>query len=173
VLLVAGVARSAERHRAWRDEATFVARIVADSPRSWRAQRAHGQLLFESGNRDQEAVHAYRRAIALAPASHVWRVRNDLARRFWEIGANELAVVELRASLSEGPGQRETSYYLIVGYMTVGAYADAIREADSAMARGHSSAVFGELRALADAARRVGAPPGSLGIRVGTGKPPW
>jgi hypothetical protein len=57
--------------------------------------------------------------------------------------------------------------------VTVGAYAEAIREADAAVARGASPAVFGELRAVAAAALRAGAPPGSLGIRTGTGRPPW
>jgi hypothetical protein len=115
---------------------------------------------------------AYQRAVAFVPPAHVWRVRNDLARRFWEVGANDLALEQLRASLAEAPDKKETRYYLILAYLTLGAYAEAAREADSALARGFSPEVFGELRAVAEAAMRAGAPPGSLTIRMRAGSQP-
>jgi protein O-mannosyl-transferase len=173
VLVIAGAARSAERERTWRSESAFVTQSARDAPDSWRTERAYGQLLFTAGDRDA-ALAAYQRAIALVPPAHAWRVRNDLARRFWEAGANELAVEQLRVSLLETPDTPETRYYLILAYLTVGAYADARREADAALAQGLSSRIFGELRAVADRAEQVGAPPGSLRIRVGSGtRPPW
>jgi hypothetical protein len=173
VLLVAGVARSAERHPIWRNGATYVARSVRDAPRSWRLQRDYGQALFASGGRTQ-ALAAYQRAIALVPRAHAWRVRNDLARRLWEIGANDQAVDQLRVSLAESPDQGETRYYLVLGYLVLGAYAEADREAAAALARGLSPQVFGQLRAVADRAMRDGVPPGSLQIQMGTGgRPPW
>ena len=173
VLVIVGVARSAERQRDWRDEATFETASARDSPRSWRTQWAYGQLLFTVGDRDQ-GLRAYQRALALVPPAHAWRVRNDLARRFWELGANDRPLEQLQASLAETPDKAETRYYPILAYLTVGAYADARREADAALARGLSPKTFGELRAVADRAIQVGAPPGSLRIRVGSGAhPPW
>jgi hypothetical protein len=173
VLVIVGVGRSAERQRDWRNEATFETASARDSPRSWRTQRAYGQLLFTVGDRDQ-GLRAYQRALALVPPAHAWRVRNDLARRFWEVGANDRALEQLQASLVETPDKAETRYYLTLAYLTVGAYADARREADAALALGLSPKTFGELRAVADRAIQAGAPPGSLRIRVGSGThPPW
>jgi hypothetical protein len=173
VLVIVGVARSAERQRNWRNEARFETASARDSPRSWRTQRVYGQLRFTVGDRDQ-GLRAYQRALALVPPAHAWRVRNDLARRFWELGANDRALEQLQASLAETPDKAETRYYLILAYLTVGAYADARREADAALALGLSPKTFGELRAVADRAIQVGAPPGSLRIRVGSGAhPSW
>ncbi len=57
-------------------------------------------------------------------------------------------------------------------YLALGAYAEAARQADTALARGASVQVFGGLRTLADSAARAGAPPGSIRIRVVTGSGP-
>ncbi len=171
VLVAAGGLRSAERHGVWRNEETLSVRSAEDAPRSYRMQKAYGYALFESGRRER-AIEAYQRAVALAPANQVWRVRNDLARRYWEEGKDQEALDQLRQSMIAAPDQEETWNYLILAYLALGAYAEAARQADTALARGASVQVFGGLRTLADSAARAGAPPGSIRIRVVTGSGP-
>ena len=164
VLAVLGIVRSAERQRVWRNEAFFSVRGVQDAPASYRAQRAYGEVLFFLG-RNELALDAYRRALALAPAGHAWRVRNDLARRYRDQGLTASEVIELEESLRESPGQEDTRGFLIAGYLLLGRYADAAAQVDSALGRGGKPEVYRDLRVLADSAARVGAPPGSIRIR--------
>jgi hypothetical protein len=163
--VVAGAVRSARRWPAWQDETAYVRAMVADSPRSFRAQRAHGEVLFLAGRR-AEGIAAYGQAIQYAPAAEVWRVRNDLARRYYEEGQAALAVEQLLVSRQEAPMEQETWHYLILGYLNLGEYPIARDEAGAALARGFSAEVFGDLRALADTALKAGAPPGSIRVRV-------
>jgi tetratricopeptide (TPR) repeat protein len=135
ILALAGVLRSAERQRVWRDETTLRIRSAEDAPRSWRTQLSYGTALFELGQR-APALEAYQRAVALAPARLAWRVRNDLAQRYFATEENERAVKELRGSLELAPDIEETRHYLVLGYLTLGEYTKAGQEADSALARG-------------------------------------
>jgi tetratricopeptide (TPR) repeat protein len=163
--VAAGVARSAERHRVWRNDDYFAVRSSADAPRSYRMQQAFAQVLFKLGHRD-EALTVYREAIALAPPRHVWRVRNNLAYRYLDEGESALALEQLRASLGADPTQEQTRQYLVLAYLALGAYEEAARQADTALARGGSPETFAALRALADTAIREGAPAGSIRIRI-------
>jgi tetratricopeptide (TPR) repeat protein len=165
LLTLAGVLRSAERHRIWRDETTLRIRSVADAPRSWRTQLSYGTALLELGQQTL-GLEAYQRALTLAPARLAWRVRNDLAQRYFATEENQRAVEELRASLELAPDIEETRHYLVLGYLTLGDYGRARAEADSALARGFSAQLFGELRAVADTAELRGVPPGAIKIRV-------
>ncbi|HEX9166834.1 MAG TPA: hypothetical protein VF862_13055, partial [Gemmatimonadales bacterium] len=165
ILVVAGVARSAGRHAAWKNEAVFTLQGVEDAPRSYRMQKAFGQLLFDRG-RPAEGFTVYERAISLAPPAQAWRVRNDLARRLWEVGADSLALEELQASAASAPREVEARHYLVLGYLTVGDYDGAAREADAALGQGLGPELFRGLRALADSAARDHAPPGSIRVRV-------
>lgn len=171
VLTVAGVARSAERHRIWRNEAFFSVRTVQDAPRSYRAQRAYGEVLFGLGQ-DSLAMDAYRRALALAPAGFQWQVRNDLARRFRAMGAAGPEVEQLEASLRERPDQEDARGYLISALLVLGKYKEAVAQADTALSRGGNATAFRAVRALADSADRVSAPPGSIRIGVAAGPIP-
>jgi tetratricopeptide (TPR) repeat protein len=165
--VAAGVARSAERHRVWRTNDYFAVRSSADAPRSYRMQQAYALVLFKLGYRD-ESFAVYRAAIALAPARHAWRVRIDLARRYWEAGENALALEQVMASRAAAPEEELPRQYQVIGYLALGRYADAARQADSALASGATPEVFTPLRALADSAARAGAPPGSIRVRVRT-----
>lgn len=167
LLVVAGVARSAERQRIWRNEAYFAVRGVQDAPRSYRTQRGYAEVLFELGQREL-AVAAYREALALAPAGHRWRVRNDFARRLRGLGESAAEVEQLGASLAQHPDQFDTRGNLIAAYLALGRYPEAVAQADTALARGGDSAVFVGLRALADSAARAGAAPGTIRIRIVT-----
>jgi protein O-mannosyl-transferase len=165
LLVAAGVVRSAERHRVWRNNDYFAVRSSGDAPRSYRMQQAYALVLFKLGYRD-ESFAVYRAAIALAPARHAWRVRMDLARRYWEAGENGLAMEQVMASRAAAPEEGLPREYQVIGSLALGRYADAARQADSALARGVTPEVFAQLRALADSAARAGAPPGSIRVRV-------
>lgn len=168
-LVVLGILRSAERQRVWRNEPYFAVRSVQDAPRSFRTQRGYGDLLFAI-DKPGLALEAYRRAIALSPPGQAWRVRNNLARWFRMTGERAQEVVELRASLASEPAQGDIRGYLVAALLALGQYGDAAGEADSAMARGGSATVFAALRAVADSAARVGAPPGSIRIGLVAGE---
>jgi tetratricopeptide (TPR) repeat protein len=165
LLLAAGLMKSARRHPVWRSEAVLAEQSAADAPQSYRMQTAYGYTLFEAGLRER-GIEAYRRAISLAPAGHVWRVRNDLARRYFAEGNMEAAVSELEASLADDDSKPETWNYLILAHLTLGHYDQAARLADAALARGGALEMFGSHRALADSAARHRLPPGSIRIRV-------
>jgi protein O-mannosyl-transferase len=164
-LVVTGVLRSAARQPVWRDETAYSLQLGQDAPRSWRAQKAYGYVLFQAGER-QAAMNAYQRAIEFAPSLEVWRVRNDLALRYLEEGRAQSAIEELRRSLAASPEQDDTRHYLILAYLAQGAYREAAAEADSALSHGGERELFEGLRALADTAARDRAPPGSIKIRV-------
>lgn len=169
LLVVAGLARSVERFRTWRDDTTYALRTGEDAPRSWRAQLARAEVLFTSGNR-ADGLATYQRAAELAPGPWVWRVRNDLARRLIEIGEVGAAAVELEASLSAVPDQEETHHYLVLSYLNLARYDEAAARADTALARGFNAELFTGLRALADTLAMENAPPGSLRINVRRGR---
>ena len=168
LLTILGVLRSAERHRVWRNEAFLSVRSVQDAPRSYRAQRAYADILFRL-NRPEMAMEAYARSIALAPRNHDWRVRNDLATRFRERGERAQEVEQLRASLAAESAQPETRGHLVAALLFLGRYAEAAREADSALTAGGTREVFEGLRAMADSAAQANAPTGSVVVRLQTG----
>ena len=168
VLIVAGIIRSAERQRVWRNDAFLAVRSVQDAPRSFRLQRIYGDVAFDVGQPDAGTA-AFDAALALAPAEQRWRVHNDIARTYRRLGAVANEAEHLRASVAQRPEQEEARAYLIGAELTLGEYADAARQADSALARGSAPKVFSGLRRLADSAAKVGAPPGSVRIAISTG----
>lgn len=170
-LVLAGTVRSSRRHAVWQSDDRYALETARDAPRSWRAQKAAGYALFEA-ERPEEAIEAYQKALELAPRQDVWQVRNDLARRLFRVGENALAAEQLRLSLETSPGLEETRNYLVLALLALGDYTKAAAEADSALIRGHSRELFEGLRSLADSAARVGAPPGSIRIRIITGAGP-
>ena len=123
--------------------------MVADAPRSFRAQRAYGEVLFLAGKR-AEGMAAYGLSLQYAPAAETWRVRNDLARRYFEEGSSALAVQQLMASRDQAPTVQETWNYLILGLLNLGEYPTARQEAEAALARGFA---VGRFRGAAGAGR--------------------
>lgn len=167
VLAAAGVLRSAERHRVWRHDGFLAVRTASDAPRSFRAQRAYADALFEIGQ--VEAAHrAYAKAISLSPPALQWRVRNDYARRLRARGDRAAEAEQLAASLALRPDQHDEHGHLVAAYLALGRYADAARQADSAMAHGAPRDVFAGFRELADSAARVDALPGSVRVQLNT-----
>lgn len=75
VLLVAGIARSADRQRVWRSNDTIFRQMVEDAPLSARAHHAWGGHLFEQG-KNAAAEREWRLGIALDTST--MRLRADL-----------------------------------------------------------------------------------------------
>jgi hypothetical protein len=67
-LLLAGLARSAERQRVWRNDAVLAIRTVQDAPKSFRAQRVFADVALDL-NQPQLALPAYERALVCATTS--------------------------------------------------------------------------------------------------------
>jgi len=170
-LVAAGIARSAERQRVWRNDGFLSIRTVQDSPNSFKAQRAYGNTLFWM-DQPAMALEAYERAIALSPSDQSWRTRNELARHFRARGERELEAAELRGSLAEKPNQDDARGLLIVAYLELGNYGAAEFQADTAMVNGGSPRVYAQLKSIADSADRIGAPRGSINIELGLGHGP-
>ena len=168
IAVALGVARSAERQRVWRDDAFLAVRSVQDAPNSFRMQRVFGDVAFDL-RQPQLGVAAYSRAIELAPIAQRWRVHNDIARTFRRMGETTTEVEHLRASLTQRPDQQDTRAFLITADLALGAYDEAAKLADGAIARGDAPAVFAGLRKLADSAAKAGAPPGSIRVGINTG----
>jgi hypothetical protein len=168
ILVILGVARSAERQRVWRNDAFLAVRSVQDAPKSFRAQRIFGDVAFDL-RQPQLGLPAYARALELAPVEQRWRVHNDIARAFRRMGDTNAEAEHLRASLAQRPDQQDTRGYLIAADLALGSYDEAVRLADSALARGEAPTVFAGLRRLADSAAKAGAPAGSVRIGINTG----
>lgn len=164
-LVIAGVVRSAERHRVWRHDGFLAVRTASDAPRSFRAQRAYADVLFEI--RQPDAAHAaYARALEYAPPQLRWRVHNDYARQLRARGDRAGEIRELRASLAQRPDQEDARGHLVAALLEHGEYDAAAAQADSAIARGARRDVFQGLKAVADSARRASAPPGSVRVAI-------
>lgn len=164
LLVLLGLARSALRHRTWRDETALTLAAVRDSPRSWRAQWNYGELLFERGD-TTGGFAAYRRTFALAPRTAF--ARNALARRLRNLGDDRRALEQLNLSLREIPGQVEATSELVATLIALGRYSESKTIADRIIAFENSPPSMVMLSRLADSARLAGAPPGAVRIRLG------
>jgi tetratricopeptide (TPR) repeat protein len=163
LLILLGAVRSGIRQLDWRDTASVRLAMVRDSPRSWRAQAAQGASLFDAGLASR-GIEAYEEALKWAPQP--WSVRNELAQRLHGTGNDSAAVDQLRASLSEQPGQRAATAQLVVALLAMGQYAFASRIADSVIAADRSPALMVGLKKVADSALVLRAPSGSVRIRL-------
>jgi hypothetical protein len=163
VIVVAALARSAERQRVWQDPVTLTVASIRDAPLSWRVQQAYGDMLFSQG-RAADGIAAFRRAIDLAPES--WRPRNFLAERLRRIGDDSDAVTLLRVSLAEDPRQISTVAALAPALLGAGRYAEAKKLADSIIVAENAPPIMVQMSRLADSAMKINAPPGSMRIGI-------
>lgn len=170
LLTAAGVVRSAIRHPDWRSQVYYWAKTVEDAPLSYRAHHAHAQLLYGLGY-EGASVAAFHTAMALFPPS--WWIRNELANRF-RLKGNCYPALELYAeSLRIERDQPAVRASRIACFLHLGRYEEAIAEADLAMEDGGPPADFLAYRAVADSARRVGAPPGTVRLKIADPDERW
>lgn len=167
-LAVAGVVRSALRHREWRDTDALTRAAIRDSPHSWRANANHADLLFREGQPDQGRA-AYARAIAAAPSP--WWVRHAYARRLYEVGDYDGALAQLATSLAEFPNQPEVLRDAIATLITAGRYAEARGLAARMIDTGRDALDIVRLGRLADSALVAGAPPGAVRVDISSASP--
>ena len=163
VLVIAGLGRSATRQRSWRNPETLMLASVSDAPRSWHVRQMYAEMLFDQ-RRPQEGVAEFREAIALAPEP--WQVRSLFAARLHLVGADPMALEQLRLSLAEHRGSVETVSNLAAVLMTLGKYDEARRLADSVIVTADAPMFMIVMRHLADSALAVNAPAGSIRIGV-------
>ncbi len=164
-LVIAGGIRSARRQADWRDSDTLSLASIGDSPKSWRVWQSYAESMFRNGNPD-DGVLAYHRAIDLAPSP--WWVQNALARKLRELGRDEDAVVELRQSILEHPGQVDAYPELAAALIGVGQYGEAESLARRVIARDGAPAIMVWLAHVADSALTNKIPAGQIRIGVNT-----
>jgi tetratricopeptide (TPR) repeat protein len=162
-LVVAGVVRSAVRHRDWRDTDALTRSAMRDSPLSWRANANHGDLLFREG-RLEEGRAAYARAIAFAPSP--WWIRHAFARHLSRTGDHDAALAQLATAIAEFPGQPEMLRDVIATLINMGRYGEARGIATRLIDAGRESAEIVRLGRLADSAVVAGAPAGAVRVEI-------
>lgn len=164
--VLAGIVRSVQRQRDWRDTEAWTMASIRDEPLSWRAQEAYGDLLFKR-NRPDQGITAYRSAIELAPTK--WNLRNELAMRLRLVQRDEEAIQLFRESLNENADQIIPLAGLPPALIALGRYREARDLADSIIQVAGAPPLMVWLRHVADSALSIGAPAGS--IRIGLGHP--
>lgn len=170
VLVALGVWRSSLRHPDWRNQVHYWARTVQDAPLSYRARHAFAQLLYANGH-ERAAVTEFNLAIALYPRA--WWIRNELANRFRERGECYPALELYAESLRIEPDQPGARASRIACFLHLGHYEEAIAEAELAIEVGRAVEDFIEYRAVADSARRAGAPPNTVRLTVRDPEERW
>lgn len=165
LLIFLGIGRSASRHREMRTQETYWEHGIQDAPLSYRAWHAYADLQWAHGDK-RSAIRSYNYALAMYPPA--WWIRNDLAVRFQSEGECYPALELFAESLRLQPHQAGARAARIACLLRLGRYPEAAVEADSALAMGYSADrmtgldTFEGLRATADSAHRVAAPPGTI-----------
>jgi hypothetical protein len=159
VLLAMGASRSASRQLVWQDLATLWFQTVIDAPKSYRAQAAYGSVLFQVGM-ERSAERRYQAAIALYP--NAWPPLLDYADKLRERGHCYAALPYYRKVLAFTPQQGGVRASEVACLVNVGDYAEAVREARVGGGYGIQTGTFGLYAQIADSARRVNAPIGSV-----------
>ncbi|HEU4994257.1 MAG TPA: hypothetical protein VFT29_05530 [Gemmatimonadaceae bacterium] len=164
-LVIAGGARSARRMADWRSSDTLSLASIADSPKSWRVWQSYAESMFRNGQSD-DGVLAYHRAIDLAPSP--WWPQNALARHLRALGRDEEAVVELRLSILEHPGQVDAYPELAAALIATGNYREAQSLAQNVIRRAGAPPIMVWLAHVADSAMTNNVPAGQIRIGVHT-----
>jgi tetratricopeptide (TPR) repeat protein/O-antigen ligase len=99
--------------------------VLAETPTDAAAHFARGVALDGARAREQ-AVEAYRRAVALDGNSVAFRLR--LAQRLWETEQYYQAMNEWRSVLAQAPGNLEARLALARAYVKSGSRAEAVAE---------------------------------------------
>ncbi len=104
ILLVAGASRSALRQRVWRDHPTFIAHLVNDAPRSYRARWMYAHSLVA---RDRAGAEREFR-LALSLFSDDPTLLAEMAVRYRTIHSCDDAMRSYREALARDAGNRSS-----------------------------------------------------------------
>jgi hypothetical protein len=142
-----GIARSAERQSAWRDDTTIYGQTIVDAPLSYWAWRNWAGDLARR-DRPVEAEAAYRRSLDLWDRDA--QVLDDYGNFTRRSGRCAQAVPLFQKSLGIESTRHLTAARLIGCLVTLGDYASARSEADARIAMGRKE--FSSLREMIDRA---------------------
>ncbi len=163
ILLILGVYRSTTRHPVWSDQFNFWYHTAnRDAPLSYRAHHALAELYW-GAKLEARAEQEYRMAIAQSPP-RLTQVAVDYANRLRLKGFCYPAAELYRQALEVHPNFLNIRASLIACLLHIGAYREARSLAHIGVSYGLQTESWARIRATADSALRVGAPPGSVAI---------
>lgn len=177
LLVVAGMARSAQRIGVWNNHDYLWQRTLEDAPLSFRAHHSVAQLARAQGLNGPAEYH-YLRTIALWPRA--FAAMTDLGDLYRDNGLCEPAVIEYERALQVAPGRADARLSLVACLLWLGRYPEAYRLARTGKAWDFHRRRFERAMLLADSAGAAAAPPfsvrmpasaGSSVTRIGTPKP--
>ena len=152
VVGIAGIVRSRDRQRVWRDDPTLFAQTVLDEPESYRAQFFYGQSLFELG-KPREGEKHLRIAIRLNPTRADVSPLNYLATQYRDAGMCTAALPLYEQAIANDPQRPDVRYGLAACLLNTGRLADGRRVAQDGVRRGDLKRLFESLIAHADSER--------------------
>jgi tetratricopeptide (TPR) repeat protein len=129
VMVIAGVARSAVRHRDWKDLFTFWDATARDTPLSYKGHYAYGVLLRDRGDH-AGAIRSLSRAIVLYPRAF-W-AQNEMGDLYQKVGDCESALRHYAASLEIQRNQFKIRVARMACLVQLGRIQEAQAEADEA-----------------------------------------
>ncbi|HVE77917.1 MAG TPA: tetratricopeptide repeat protein [Gemmatimonadaceae bacterium] len=138
-LLVAGVWRSADRQRVWRDNPTLFAQTVLDAPLSYNAHRLLAIELFRV-HKDAQAEREMRVAMLLFDRDPV--LFEDLAARYQLAGMCQHAVPLYEKAIALDPRRRKPRGYLADCLIQLGRFEEAAAAARAGLALPRKDARF-------------------------------
>ena len=130
LLLVAGIARSIDRQRVWKNNDAFFAQLMKDAPNGYRAHFVFGRHL-ESKLRFTQSESEYRRAIKIFPYDAGMTM--FVADLYTRSGRCEPAVALFALTFGVEPDLGEGRYEYVYCLTRLGRWSDARREALSGL----------------------------------------
>lgn len=165
ILLVLGVFRSTTRHPVWSDQFNlWYQTATVDAPRSFRAHEALAEAYFQI-EMERMAEVEYRLAIQYAP-KQLTRPSMSYAHRLRSRGFCYPAAALYRKALEVYPSFLAAQAGLIACALDLGLYREAAHNARLAISMDWERPAFQIALAVADSALRVGAPPGTVRLRI-------
>lgn len=165
ILLVLGAYRSTTRHPVWSDQFNlWYQTATVDAPRSFRAHEALAEAYFQI-EMERMAEVEYRLAIRYAP-KQLTRPSMSYAHRLRSRGFCYPAAALYRKALEVYPSFLAAQAGLIACALDLGRYREAALNARLAISMDWERPAFQIALAVADSALRVGAPPGTVRLRI-------
>jgi hypothetical protein len=165
ILLVLGAYRSTTRHPVWSDQFNlWYQTATVDAPRSFRAHEALAEAYFQI-EMERMAEVEYRLAIRYAP-KQLTRPSMSYAHRLRSRGFCYPAAALYRKALEVYPSFLAAQAGLIACALDLGLYREAALNARLAISMDWERPAFQIALAVADSALRVGAPPGTVRLRI-------
>lgn len=162
-VLAAGAARTYDRQEAWSTPFMHASHLLIDAPTSWRTHYAVGQILWEYRKHDESMRHLLEAMRLHPPAIQVHRDLGDHYRQNRDcVKAGE----HYREVLKLAPGLIDVRSSYIACLLWLGDYRTAAFQARMAQSYSYDVRVYARFRSVADSARAVNAPPGTVAVAI-------